>query len=87
MAAMTGWTSTLLNPFYDLCAQMYQKLEIAGQSQQLDMSIQLGAPQVDRFNDLFPGFSEALWKPAYAATGTLLGEDQPALPPILNQQD
>lgn len=86
MAAMTGWTSALLNPFYDLCAQMHQKLEIAGQSQQLDMSIQLGAPQVDRFNELLPGLSEALWKSSYAPTGTSSGEEQSALPPILKQQ-
>ena len=63
LPTMTGWTSTLLTPFYDLCAQMHHKLETAGQSHQLDMSIQLQAPQVDRFNELLKQLKTQPWAP------------------------
>ena len=63
LPTMTGWTSTLLTPFYDLCAQMHHKLETAGQSHQLDMSIQLQAPQVDRFNELLKHLKTEPWAP------------------------
>jgi hypothetical protein len=86
MTAMTGWTSTLLNPFYELCSQMHQKLEMAGQSQQLDMSINLEAPQFERFNKLRSELVLAVWKPIDAGAEPIPGDSQPALPPILDQQ-
>lgn len=63
LPTMTGWTSTLLTPFFDLCAKMHQKLETAGQSHQLDMSIQLQAPQVDRFNQMLTQLKAGPWQP------------------------
>ena len=63
LPTMTGWTSTLLTPFYDLCAMMHQKLETAGHSQQLDMSIQLQSPQVERFKQLRKQQKPEAWQP------------------------
>jgi len=63
LPTMTGWTATLLTPFYDLCAQMHQKLETAGQSQELDMSIQLQAPQVERFTEVIRRLKADPWQP------------------------
>lgn len=63
LPTMTGWTSALLTPFYDLCAQMHQKLETAGQSQELDMSIQLQAPQVEHFTEVIRRLRADPWEP------------------------
>ena len=64
LSVMTGWTSTLLNPFYELCAQMHHKLQEAGKSNELDMSLKLEAPQMQRFNELVPLLKTEPWEPA-----------------------
>ena len=63
LPAMTGWTSALLNPFYELCAQMHYKLQEAGKSHELDMSLKLEAPPLDKFNQLLPLLKTEPWEP------------------------